>query len=148
MPGGVEFMRVKPTEGLGLLEPEPEIIRVLFPNPKAALLVDPDLNLWSPWGRRGEQPGDWPDGGWAREESLEKAYWTRWKPEPFVLRAHRWMEKDHAKRSHWCEVPGGEGILCLRLKAAPGEPAYMVTQASFGDYAEIHPRMPKLLPLR
>lgn len=146
MPGGVEFLRQKPVEGLGLLEPEEEVIRVLFPNPKAALLVDPERDRWIPWGRRGEQPGDWPDGGWAREESLHKAYWTRWDPETFVLRAHRWMEKDHAKRSHWCEVPGSEGILCLRLRAAPGEPAYMVTQASYGEYAEIHDRMPKLVP--
>ena len=147
MPGGIEFKRRKAIEGLGLLEAEEEVIRVLFPNPKAALLVDPDRNAWSPWGRRKEQPGDWPEGGWAREESLQKTYWTHWDPEPFVLRAHRWMEKDHAKRSHWCEVPEDEGILCLRLRAAPDMPAYMVTQESHGDYAEIHARMPKLVKL-
>lgn len=143
MCGGLEFKRKKPVEGLGLLEPEEELIKVFFPNPKAALLVDPDTDLWLPWGRRKEQPGDWPEGGWARAESLAKAYWTKWEPEPVWIHPARWMEKDPARRSHWFELGPGEGIRCLRLHGAPGTPLYVVTEASTGDFkAEIHDRIP------
>ncbi|HJU83505.1 MAG TPA: hypothetical protein VJ600_04795 [Holophagaceae bacterium] len=146
MCGGIEFRRRRPRlEGdLGLLDPEEETIRVLFPNPKAALLVDPDQGLWLPWGRRKEQPGDWPEGGWARAESLDKAYWTRWDPQPFTLHAARWMEKDPVGRSHWFEL-GADGIRCLRLAKAPGTPVYVVTEPSKGDFVEIHDRMPVIL---
>jgi putative SOS response-associated peptidase YedK len=145
MCGGIEFRRRKPLEGgLGLLEPEDEQIRVLFPNPKAALLVDAEQNLWQPWGRRKEQPGDWPEGGWARAESLGKAYWTRWDPEEVIVRASRWMEKDRFGRSHWFEL-GRDGIRCLRLTKAPGTPLYVVTEPSHGDFAQVHDRMPVLI---
>lgn len=144
---GLEFKRRKPEPvgGLGLLEPEDEVIRVLFPNPKAALLVDPDRNLWLPWGRRKEQPGDWPEGGWAREESLAKPFWTRWAPELLLIHPVRWLEKDADRRTHAFEVALAEGILCLRLTGAPGQPLYVVTEPSRGDYREIHDRMPKVV---
>lgn len=146
MCGGIEFRRRRPRlEGdLGLLDPEEETIRVLFPNPKAALLVDPEHDLWLPWGRRKAQEGDWPEGGWARAESLEKAYWTRWAPQPIVLRAARWMEKDASGRSHWFEL-GADGIRCVRLDKAPGSPVYVVTEPSHGDFVEVHDRMPVIV---
>lgn len=146
MCGGVEFRRKKQDLGLGLLEPEDEVIRVLFPNPKAALLVDPERDLWLPWGRRKEQPGDWPEGGWARHESLGKSYWTRWDPQPVVVFPSRWMEKDPGRRTHWFELGPGEGMLCLKLRDAPGTPLYVVTEPSAGDYLEIHDRIPVVVP--
>jgi len=122
-----------------------KFIRVFFPNPKAALRVDPAQDLWLPWGRRKEQPGDWPEGGWAREESLEKAYWKRWDPQPVTVHPARWMEKNRQRVSCWFELPEGQGILCLRLDAAPGQPLYIVTRPATGEYlAEIHDRAPVL----
>lgn len=147
MCGGLQFKRKKVQQDLGLLEPEDELITVTFPNPKAALLVDPDRNLWLPWGRRKEQPGDWPEGGWAREESLSKPYWTRWDPEPIWVFPARWMEKDPARRSHWFELAPGEGIRCVRLHRASGSPVYVVTEPATGDFrAEIHERIPVIRP--
>lgn len=140
MCGGLEFPGKAEPGALGLVAPAP--VRVLFPNPKAALLVDPRRDLWLPWGRRAEQPGDWPEGGWARVESLEKRFWTRWAPVPFVLRPLRWMEKDPARRSHWFALPEQDGILCLRLEGAPGSPAYVVTEPSTGDWVDLHDRIP------
>lgn len=120
--------------------------RVYFPNPKAALRVEPDTNLWLPWGRRKEQPGDWPEGGWAREESLGKGYWLRWHPERVVVRPVQWMEKDRHRVSRWFEMEPGQGILCLRLDTAPGTPLYVVTRPAAGDYlADIHDRIPVLV---
>lgn len=125
---------------------ERSVHRVYFPNPKAALLVAPDTNLWLPWGRRREQPGDWPEGGWARAENLGKGYWLRWHPERVVVHPVRWMEKDRHRASRWFELAPGQGILCLRLDAAPGTPLYVVTRPAEGDYlADIHDRMPELV---
>ena len=145
MCGTVEFhrRRLRQPGDLGLLDPGDEVIRVTFPNPKAALLVDPEQDLWLPWGRRREQPGDWPEGGWARVESLGKAYWTRWDPQPFLLRAARWAEKDPAGRTHWFEL-GADGIRCVRLDKAPGTPVYVVTEPSHGDFVDVHDRMPMI----
>jgi hypothetical protein len=121
-------------------------IKVFFPNPKAALLVDPETDLWLPWGRRKEQPGDWPEGGWARQESLAKPYWRRWRPVHVIVRPVRWMEKDRQRASHWFELAEGQGILCLRLEAAPGTPLYVVTSVATGDYlADIHERRPVIV---
>ncbi len=143
MCGGLEFLTRKANAlAHGLFPPEPEVVRVTFPNPKAALLVDVDLNLWLPWGRRKEETGNWPEGGWAREESLDKAYWTRWDPEPLMIQPQRWMEKDRLRRAHWFALEPGQGIRCLCLRAAPGQPLYVVTVPSPLDFLEIHDRMP------
>ncbi len=146
MCGGLEFLKRKSEEGsLGLLPPDFEIIRVTFPNPKAALRVDSDKDLWLPWGRRKEEAGDWPEGGWARAESLTKAYWTRWEPELMTLFPSRWMEKDRGGKSHWFELESGLGIACLSLQAAPGRPLYVVTVAAPPDFLDIHDRMPRIV---
>ncbi|HJV91239.1 MAG TPA: hypothetical protein VJ623_13100 [Holophagaceae bacterium] len=143
MCGGLQFKRKKIQQDLGILEPEDELISVYFPNPKAALLVDEARDLWLPWGRRKEQPGDWPEGGWARAESLAKPYWTRWDPEPLLIYPVRWMEKDPARRTHWFALEPGQGIRCIRLHGALGTPLYVVTVPATGDFkAEIHDRMP------
>ncbi|MCU7835733.1 MAG: hypothetical protein KZQ83_10855 [gamma proteobacterium symbiont of Taylorina sp.] len=49
-----------------------EIIRVYFTNPQAKLpklMNDGNISLF-PWGRRKEQEGNLPLGGWARLDSI------------------------------------------------------------------------------
>jgi len=134
--------------GLEFRQRNNETIRVLFPNPKAALLVDPAMNTWLPWGRRKEQPGDWPDGGWARFESLHKGYWKRWGSERTLIWPLRWMEKDRQRKSQWFDLPPGHALVCLTLTKAPGTPIYVVTSPAEGDYlTDIHDRIPKLVPV-
>jgi len=134
--------------GLEFRQRNNETTRVLFPNPKAALLVDPAMNTWLPWGRRKEQPGDWPDGGWARFESLHKGYWKRWGSERTLLWPVRWMEKDRQRKSQWFDLPPGHALVCLTLTKAPGTPIYVVTSPAEGDYlSDIHDRIPKLVPV-
>lgn len=117
--------------------------KVYFPNPRAAILVDPEQDLWLPWGRRKNQPGDWPEGGWARHESLDKPYWQRWQPEPVTVHPLRWMEKDRTGRSRWFDLGPEQGIACVKLALAPGTPLYLITRPAEGDYlADIHDRMP------
>lgn len=153
MCGGLEFQK----RAARLTQPEliegvrgtgagVEAVRVFFPSPKAALQVDAEADLWLPWGRRKEEPGSWPEGGWARAESLGKAYWTRWDPVEVVIHPSRWMEKDPKRKSWWFDMEPGTGILCLRLDKAPGTPLYVVTEAATGDFAQdIHDRIPRIV---
>ncbi|MBK8726659.1 MAG: hypothetical protein IPL96_11620 [Holophagaceae bacterium] len=159
MCGGLEFQK----RSARLTQPEliegvrgsgagVDAVRVFFPSPKAAIRVagqsqvDGESDLWLPWGRRKEEPGGWPEGGWARGESLAKAYWTRWAPAEVVIHPARWMEKDPARKSWWFEMEPGTGILCLRLDRAPGTPLYVVTDPATGDFAvEIHSRIPRIV---
>jgi len=149
--GGMEFQkrahRLAPGELFEAIRGSGAGIQVFFPHPKAALLVDPERDLWLPWGRRKEQPGAWPEGGWARQESLAKPFWQRWQPAEVVVRPSRWMEKDPRRRSHWFDLEEGQGILCLRLDGVTGTPLYVVTRPASGEYqAEIHDRIPVVIP--
>jgi len=134
--------------GLEFQKRSGEPVRVLFPNPKAAMLTNPAMNTWLPWGRRREEPGAWPEGGWARYESVNKGYWKRWGSERVLVWPTRWMEKDRQRRSQWFDLPPGHALVCLRLAKAPGTPLYVVTSEADGDYlTDIHDRIPKLMPV-
>jgi hypothetical protein len=79
-----------------------EEVRVYFPNPKATLLVrrkDGDLILL-PWGRRKEQAGVLPLGGWARLDSIYAGSWDKWFPVPVKLPIKSFMEEDIEGNTH------------------------------------------------
>ena len=62
-------------------------VRLYFPNPKAQLPVkmrDGHAELL-PWGRRHEQSGELPLGGWARLDGIYAGRWDRWMPVPVRL---------------------------------------------------------------
>ena len=70
-------------------------IRVYFPNPKATLPVltkKKEIELL-PWGRRKEQKGHLPLGGWARLDSIYAGRWDKWFPVPVKLPIQQFMEK-------------------------------------------------------
>lgn len=80
-----------------------EQLKIYFPNPKSALPVlggDGDV-VWMPWGRRREQSGKGPYGGWARLSSIEEGRWKKYGPTRVRIPAERFMEKDELKVSHW-----------------------------------------------
>jgi len=47
-----------------------------------------------PWGRRQQQAGKLPLGGWARQESIYTGRWDRWLLIPVKLPAISFMETD------------------------------------------------------
>jgi len=61
---------------------------VYFPSPKAALPVlkkDGEIE-WVTWGKRKEEnvPA-FPNGGWARLDSIKEGKWQRYQPRPVLL---------------------------------------------------------------
>lgn len=76
-----------------------ETVRVYFPNPQAQLPIlmkDGNISLL-PWGRRKEQEGKLPLGGWARLDSINAGKWEYVQPTPVKIAVDAFMEKDHNK---------------------------------------------------
>ena len=74
-----------------------QTVRVYFPNPQAQLPIlmkDGNISLL-PWGRRKEQEGNLPLGGWARLDSINAGKWEYVHPIPVKIAVDAFMEKSH-----------------------------------------------------
>ncbi|MEE4245927.1 MAG: hypothetical protein V2I33_10970 [Kangiellaceae bacterium] len=123
-----------------------EDIRVYFPNPKATLpvmLKSGDVELL-PWGRRKEQNGSLPLGGWARLESIYAGRWDKWFPRPVKLPICQFMEKDISGQSHWFDVMEGQYIQGLVASYQQERRIYVVTVTPEFEDA-VHDRWPRLI---
>ena len=121
--------------------------RVYFPDPNAALPVrtaDGDHQL-VPWGRRREQQGSLPPGGWARLDSIRAGKWERWQPRPVKIDLDAFMEKDHHGKSHWFDLKDGEYIQGLVATMKDEMRLYVVTTEPSQEDAEIHDRWPRVM---
>jgi len=134
MCGGVEYLR------------EEKKVRTYFPNPQAllpVLLKDGSLNFL-PWGRRKEQPGQLPLGGWARLESIQSGRWDKYFPKPVLIPVLQFMEKDKNRKSHWFPVLKGQYIQGLLAHYENEVRVYVVTLVPKLENA-IHDRWPKMV---
>jgi len=106
-----------------------ETVRVYFPNPQAKLPIlmrDGNISLM-PWGRRKEQEGNLPLGGWARLDSIEAGKWEYVHPRPVKIIVDAFMEKDHNKDSHWFTLEEGQFIQGLVAHYNNEQRIYVVT---------------------
>ncbi|MDB6446370.1 hypothetical protein PII47_23530 [Pseudomonas sp. 21TX0197] len=124
-----------------------ERVKVYFPNPKAALPVvledGTDLG-WVRWGRRREEKGTGPSGGWAKLETVERGGWEKYHPQRALGLVQRYMEKDGERVSHWFDMNEGFGLECLVLGEDENRRVYVVTTSPPADYAWIHDRWPMI----
>ncbi len=121
-------------------------IRVYFPNPKAVLPVKTRSGTVEllPWGRRKEQKGALPLGGWARLDSIYAGRWDRWFPVPVKLPIKHFMEKDLEGHSHWYDLTRGQWIQGLVARNNHEQRVYVVTvEPELAD--AIHDRWPRLI---
>lgn len=121
---------------------------VYFPSPKAALPVikkSGDIE-WITWGKRKEETDRYfPNGGWARLDSIKEGKWERYHPVPVLLPVYAFMEKDSDKVSHWFKLKEGEllqGLLTVHQDAAR---VYVVTTDTPEEHNYIHDRWPRIL---
>ncbi len=123
-----------------------EEVRTYFPNPKACLPVkkrEGGVELL-PWGRRKEQAGKLPLGGWARLDSIYAGRWDRWFPTPVKLMASQFMEKDIEGHSHWFDITPGKWIQGLVAHYDRERRVYVVTIIPEMEDA-VHDRWPRIL---
>lgn len=121
-------------------------VRTYFPNPNARLPVKMkpgDISLL-PWGRRKEQPGALPLGGWARLESIKSGVWDKWFPIPVKIMVSQFMEKDRKGNTHWFDVTDGKWIQGLVARNSGEFRVYVVTITPQMPDA-IHDRWPRIL---
>lgn len=121
-------------------------VRVYFPNPKALLPVRTKNKetILLPWGRRKEQAGKLPLGGWARIDSIYSGRWDRWFPTPVKLPIKSFMEKDIVGESHWFDVSDGQCIQGLVARNNHEQRVYVVTITP--EMADaVHERWPRVL---
>ena len=124
--------------------------RIFFPNPYARLPVrmrDGSEQLLI-WGRRKEQPGQLPQGGWARLDSIRQGKWQRFNPVAVKIVVEQFMEKDQQKQSHWFTLEPGQYIQGLVAHLADEQRVYVVT-TEFEKSSEveilIHERWPRII---
>lgn len=121
-------------------------VRSYFPNPKACLPVrkrDGGIELL-PWGRRKEQAGKLPLGGWARLDSIYAGRWDKWFPTPVKLMVGQFMEKDIEGSSHWFDITAGKWIQGLIAHWDQERRVYVVTITPEREDA-IHDRWPRIM---
>lgn len=124
-----------------------EQLKIYFPNPKAALPVlgsDGDDVVWVPWGRRREQAGRGPAGGWARLNSIEEGRWDKYGPTRVRIPASRFMEKDETKISHWFDLKDSQVIEGIVIGKDDQQRLYVITTDAPAEQAWVHDRWPLL----
>ncbi|MFK5948592.1 MAG: hypothetical protein QM500_07465 [Methylococcales bacterium] len=120
--------------------------RIYFPNPKAVLpVIEKDKSIvLLPWGRRKEQQGHLPMGGWARLDSIYAGRWDKWFPIPVKLPIKQFMEKDIQGNSHWFDITKGQFIQGLIARDKYEQRVYVVTiTPEFED--AVHERWPRII---
>ena len=124
-----------------------EDFRIYFPNPNAVLPVrlKSGAHELIPWGRRREQQGLLPVGGWARLDSIYAGRWDKWFPVPVKIDLTSFMEKDYEGKSHWFDLMKGQYIQGLIARDKGEQRVYVVTIPPEPELADIHDRWPRVM---
>jgi len=102
----------------------------LFLQTRGALL--PVLNkqgriVQLPWGRRENQHGHLPLGGWARLESIKTGQWDYYFPKPVKLPLLKFMENDYKGKNNWFDLVAGQYLQGLVATENDEQRVYVVT---------------------
>ncbi len=119
-----------------------------FPNPKAALpvVLKSGGHALLSWGRRKEEAGELPPGGWARLDSIKQGRWDRYDPQPVRLAVGEFMEKDHTGHAHWYPVDAGQWLQGLIATYGEEQRVYVVTLVPTEEAQRaIHDRWPRIV---
>ena len=124
-----------------------DFMRMYFPNPKAVMpvLQKDGTQILVPWGRRQEQAGKLPLGGWARLESIYGGVWDRYFARPVKIPVLSFMEKDFEGRAHWYDLQSGQYIQGLIARHGNECRLYVVTLEPELEDAQIHNRWPRVV---
>ena len=124
-----------------------ETRRMFFPNPQAVLpvLKKDGSQILMPWGRRQDQTGRLPMGGWAKIESIYAGIWDKYFAKPVKIPVLAFMEKDLAGRSHWYDLQKGQFIQGLIARDGNEHRLYVVTIEPEPEDMQIHSRWPRVI---
>lgn len=119
--------------------------KIYFPQSGAKLPVrfrSGDVS-WITWGKRKEEnDSQFPNGGWARLDSIKLSKWKPRHPRPVLIPAAFFMEKDHDRQSHWMDLSSDQAIQGLLAERDGEQRIYVVTEETPPEYHWIHDRWP------
>ncbi len=121
--------------------------KIYFPQPNARLpvMLRHGGVTWVIWGKRkNEDSGSFPNGGWARLNSIKAGKWNPWRPRPVLIPANCFMEKDHDGQSHWIPLDASMVIQALVAERGGEQRVYVVTEETPPEYLWINDRWPRL----
>ena len=123
-----------------------QTIKTFFPNPKARLpvLSRAGQPVMVPWGRREQQTGRTPLGGWARIESIRQGIWQRFQPRPVKISVEAFMEKNTQDHSEWFLLDSTQCIQGLLATDGPFQRLYVVTEPHPSS-THVSERWPRLI---
>ncbi len=121
-------------------------LTMYFPNPRALLPVKKKSGkvMLIPWGRRQQQAGNLPLGGWARLTSIKQGHWDHCFPRPVKIPLIAFMERDIEGKQHWFELTAGQWVQGLLARYDNEVRVYVVTIAPQKPNA-MHERWPRIL---
>ncbi len=110
-------------------------LQVFFTSPWARLPVLPRQGrvVRLTWGRRRDEPGTLPRGGWAGLDDIQAGRWDAWQPRPVRLAVRRFRVRDIHDSPHWHPVTAGQWLQGLLACHEDEQRVYVVT---------LTPRMP------
>lgn len=126
-----------------LYQHQPYEIR--FKDPKAKLplrLRDGSIGLHV-WGRRQNEAGNLPLGGWASLNDIRQKGWDKYFPKPVKLDLQGFMEYDFENNPHWFRLTKGQYVQGLLARYDQESRVYIVTIAVTTD--NIFHRWPRIL---
>ncbi len=94
--------------------------------------------------RKAENVNRFPNGGWARLDSIKMGKWKPWHPRSVLIPADGFMEKDHDQKSHWITFAPRMAIQALLAERDGEQRVYVVTEETLSEYHWIHDRWPRL----
>lgn len=124
-----------------------DVLRMYFANAKAVLPIqkkDGELVLM-PWGRRQNQSGNLPLGGWARLDAIYGGRWDKYFPKPLKIPVLSFMEKDFEGQSHWYDLNKGQYLQGLLARDNNEQRIYIVTIEPDLVDSDIHQRWPRIV---
>lgn len=108
---------------------DPKTIITHFAQPKALLPVKTkaqNMQLVS-WGRRIDEKGSLPLGGWASLDSIKQGKWDQFFPKSVKIPVHKFMEQNVEGCSLWFDVTAGHWIQGLLIQHHQEQRVYIVT---------------------
>lgn len=128
---------------------ENQEVTTYFIHPSATIPVmrRDDSIILLPWGRRQNESGQLPLGGWAMLETIEQGRWDKFRPKFIKIPAQQFMERDLAETEHWFNLRRGRYLQGLVARRAEETRVYIVT-AIPRQFNAIYQRLPRIITNR
>lgn len=117
-----------------------------FAQPNAKLPVKTNIQATKliSWGRRIEESGHLPLGGWASLDAIKQGKWEAYFPRSVKIMVDKFMEQDIEGRSMWFDVTHGHWLQGLLIQRELEVRVYIVTLTPELPN-DNYPRWPRIL---